>query len=188
MNPSKSQQESETHPTPQLIAPTLSDIKRECMAEPMVFDNVRPDLCGELEQFILMLASNGRSAASINRGGWKSGKDLFPLYERSYPVIAEIAHTIESMIGARSLYSWAMVNRYGSEHPRHQHSGATVMAVYYVTTGDPLVPTRFECKDEMVEVMPHPGRLIVSPGEMWHSVPPYHGETPRITLAVDFRR
>jgi hypothetical protein len=92
--------------------------------------------------------------------------------------------------------AWAMVNRAGSHHPRHQHRIATLSGVYYVTAGSPdaITPTVFECPCDgrgdpyELEVDPHPGRLVVCRGEMWHWVRPYPGELPRITVAFDVRR
>ncbi len=90
------------------------------------------------------------------------------------------------------------MNRGGSQHPRHQHRIATLVGVYYVTAGslDMLTPTIFECPCDPprggpryeLAIEPHPGRLVLCRGEMWHRVPIYAGELPRITIAFDVRR
>src|SRR4029077_11198163 len=102
--------------------------------------------------------------------------------------------------GARSLVGWAMVNRAGSQHPRHQHRMASLTGVYYVAAGnlEAVTPTGFECPCDSrllpgsprfaLEVDPHPGRLVVSRGETWHWVPACVGDQPRITIAFDVRR
>ena len=185
-----------------MVAPAMSPLTQlveSCRAEPVVFDGVRPDLCPALEQVILdrMQSDRGRSTGSLNVGGWKSGEDFFSWPDQA---VQELRQTIVEMIGARSLVAWAMVNRAGSKHPRHQHRIAILSGVYYVATGsqDALTPTIFECpcdsrlakgasKYEM-EVEPHPGRLVICRGETWHRVPAYSGDLPRITIAFDVRR
>ncbi len=174
---------------PSPIAPSPIELKRQSKAEPLVYDHVLPEICPELEEAILILAERGRSSPSLNRGGWKSTDQFLTSYRSQVPAIAAFADCLQQMIGARPTASWAMVNINGSAHRRHQHRGAIVSTVFYVTAGDPLTPTVWECLDKsQMEVVPHPGRLVICPGEMWHHVPTYTGETPRITIAADFRR
>lgn len=170
------------------IAASPIELKRQSKAEPLVFDHVLPEICGELEESIMILAARGRSGPSLNQGGWKSTDTFLASYRAQVPAIAALADYLREMIGAKPTASWAMANANGSHHRRHQHRGAIVSIVYYVTAGDPLTPTIWECQDgSHMEVIPHPGRLVICPGEMWHRVPAYPGETPRITIAADFR-
>lgn len=172
-----------------------TQIAVDCRAEPIVFDGVRPDLCPALEQIILgrMRSDRGRRTGSLNVGGWKSGEDFF---QWSDAPVQELRATIVELLGARSPVAWAMVNRAGSHHPRHQHRVAILSGVYYVTAGSPeaITPTVFECpcdgrpKQSEMEVEPHPGRLVLCRGETWHRVPAYPGDLPRITIAFDVRR
>ena len=172
------------------------NLAAQCSAAPVVFDDVRPELCVALEQVILNRMQNdrGRKTGSLNVGGWKSGEDFF-----AWPDVAvqELRQTIIEMVGGtRSLVAWAMVNRAGSHHPRHQHRIAILSGVYYVAAGsaDAITPTIFECpcdgrpKLQDLEVDPHPGRLVVCLGQTWHAVPKYMGDLPRITIAFDVRR
>jgi hypothetical protein len=158
-------------------------------SRPVVYDGVRPDLCPALEQIILgrMQRARGRKVGSINVGGWKSGEDFFAWPDEAVQTLRE---TIVGMIGARSPVGWTMVNRAGSYHPRHQHPIATLTGIFYVTAGSPeaVTPTVFECEDGDLEVDPHPGRLALFPGTLWHSLPSYPGNLPRITVAFDVRR
>lgn len=168
--------------------PSPVEFKRQAKAEPLVYDHVLPELCPELEEAILRLAERGRSGPSLNKGGWKSTDTFFQSYRSQVPAIATLADYLQQMIGAKPTASWAMVNAHGSEHRRHQHRGAIIMTVFYVTPGDPLTPTIWECQDgSELEVVPHPGRLAISTGEMWHRVQKYMGSAPRITIAADFR-
>lgn len=171
------------------LAPSPVELKRQSKTEPLVYDQVLAKLCPELEEAILILASRGRSGPSLNKGGWKSTDTFLASYRSQVPAIAAMDDYLRQMVGARPTASWAMVNANGSNHKRHQHRGAIVSTVFYVTAGDPLTPTIWECADgSEMEVVPHPGRLVICPGEMWHRVPTYPGETPRITIAADFRR
>jgi hypothetical protein len=152
------------NPLPQLAA--------QCRDQPVVLDGVHPDLCPALEQVILgrMRGDRGRRIGSINVGGWKSGEDFFAWSDAA---VQALRRAIVEVVGAsRPLVGWAMVNRAGSHHPRHQHRVAVLTGVYYVA----------------VEVEPHPGRLAIFRGETWHRLPPYGGESPRITIAFDVRR
>lgn len=166
--------------------PSPWDFRREAMNEPVVFDSVvTPEHCDLLAASILDLSSRQPSARSLNVGGWKSGETLF---ETRDPAIAQYAAMLIAMIGAKPA-AWAMVNRLGSEHKRHNHQNAIVTALLFVHAGDPLVPTIYECADKSeLVVEPHPGRLVICRGDTWHWVPRYDGDAPRITIAADFRQ
>jgi len=177
------------------VTDPLMQLVAQCRDQPLVFDDVHAELCAPLEQIILerMQRDRGRKTGSLNVGGWKSGEDFFAW--RDAPV-QELRQAIVEMVGAKSPVAWAMVNRSGSHHPRHQHRIAILSGVYYVAAGsqDALTPTVFECpcdgrpKQQEMEVEPHPGRLVVCRGETWHRLPPYTGELPRVTIAFDVRR
>lgn len=182
--------------TAQAAAPNLlMQLVAQCREQPIAFDGVRPDLSAPLEQIILarMQGDRGRRTGSLNVGGWKSAEDFFAWTDVA---VQELRQSIVEITGARAPVAWAMVNRAGSHHPRHQHRIATLSGVYYVTAGSPdaITPTVFECPCDgrgdpyELEVDPHPGRLVVCRGEMWHWVRPYPGELPRITVAFDVRR
>ena len=185
-----------------MVAPAmnlLTQIVAQCRDQPIVYDDVRPELCATLEQVILdrMQRDRGRKTGSLNVGGWKSGEDFFSWPD---PAVQELRQSIVELVGARLPVAWAMVNRAGSRHPRHQHRIAILSGVYYVSPGsaDALTPTVFECpcdgrpahgsKRYELEVEPHPGRLVVCRGETWHRLPVYMGDLPRITIAFDVRR
>lgn len=173
-----------------------SQFVAQCRAEPIVLEGVRPDLCPALEQIILgrMQSTRGPKIGSLNVGGWKSGEDFFSWSDSA---VQELRGMIVSLVEARAPIGWAMVNRAGSHHPRHQHRAASLTGIYYVTTGsaEAITPTIFECEGNggrggryELEVEPHPGRLVLFRGETWHRVPIYPGDIPRITVAFDVRR
>jgi len=169
----------------------------EARVEPIVRDGICSELCAQLAQVILdrMQRDRGRKTGSLNVGGWKSTEDFFTWPDAT---VQELRHAIVAEIGVSPI-AWAMVNRDGSHHPRHQHRIAILTGVYYVTVGNEEAPTPtiFECPSDArasrsaryeVEVDPHPGRLVISRGETWHRVLPCVGELPRITIAFDVRR
>lgn len=168
----------------------LAPLIEHCRDEPLVLDNVRPDLCAELEQIILQrMQTERRSTPSLNQGGWKSSETFFTW---PFAAVQELHAAIIDVIGMKvPIVSWVMVNHRGSHHPRHQHAMARLVGVYYVTAGsdDAIVPTVFECAAHgELAVDPHPGRLTLSPGSMYHWVNAYFGDAPRITIAFDVRR
>jgi hypothetical protein len=177
----------------------LPRLAAECRDQPVVFDGVRSDLCPALEQVILgrMQSDRGRRVGSLNVGGWKSGEDFFAWPDAA---VQELRRVLVEVVGERPLVGWTMVNRAGSQHPRHQHRAAVLVGVYYVAPGsaDAITPTVFECPCDgrvvrgkeryELEVEPHPGRLVISRGTAWHRVPVYPGDLPRITVAFDVRR
>jgi hypothetical protein len=177
----------------------LMQLLEGCRSQPIVFDGVRPELCPLLMEIILgrMQHDHGRKVGSINVGGWKSGEDFFAWPDGA---VQELRQAIAEAVGARSLVGWAMVNRAGSQHPRHQHRAAVLTGIYYVAAGsaEAITPTVFECPCDArlmrgtlryeMEVEPHPGRLVVCRGETWHKVPRYPGDLPRVTIAFDVRR
>lgn len=178
---------------------SMMQLVAQCREAPLVFDDVRPELCPALEQIILdrMRHDRGRRTGSLNVGGWKSGEDFFNWRDEA---VQDLRQTIVEAVGAPSPVAWAMVNRAGSHHPRHQHRIAILSGVYYVAAGsaDAITPTIYECPCDArparadqryeLDVEPHPGRLVVCRGSTWHRVPVYSGELPRITIAFDVRR
>lgn len=172
----------------------LMQIVTAAREQPVVYDDVRADLCPQLGQVILdrMTREGGRrSSGSLNVGGWKSGEDFFSWAD---PAVQALRDAIYGMLDVRSMVAWAMVNWGGSRHPRHQHPIASLSLVYYVIPGDPLVPTIYECPcdgrrptSELV-VDPRVGRLVAARGQTWHRVDAYNGDTPRVTIAIDVRR
>ena len=180
-------------PSVPLTTDPLAQLVAECRDQPLVFDGVCAELSAPLTQIILdrMQRDPHRRTGSLNVGGWKSGEDFFTWPDAA---VQDLRQAIVEIVGTRPMVAWAMVNRAGSHHPRHQHRIAILSGVYYVATGDPLTPTIFECpcdgrpKQHELEIEPHPGRLVVCRGEAWHLVPAYPGDLPRITIVFDMRR
>jgi hypothetical protein len=166
------------------------------IADLRVRDQVCPALLPALHDEIIA-HSHGPSYGSKNVGGWKSTEDLFvwqdapALRELGRVLCHDVPEIAELVLGpphgrALPMVGWAMVNRNGSFHRRHCHGGKLV-GVYYVTSGDPAVPTIIETPGGDMMVQPTPGRLAIFPPAFWHSVPVYEGQAPRITIAIEVR-
>jgi len=165
---------------------TRSDRSRVVVERrPIVRDCVRLDLIDPLIDEIVERVDRGRSAPSLNEGGWRSDS----LRGWTGPAVRALLCTLEEMTSATELEAWAMVNWRGSRHPRHIHRGAILAGVYYVRAGDDRTPpTIFEPPHgPEIHVEPLAGRLVVFPGDLYHRVPAYHGDEPRITVAFDVR-
>ena len=167
-----------------------------------IHDDVHPEICEPLRELALDRAARFPSGGSNNIGGWKSDEGFLDLPVQCVRVL--LVHLM-TRLGHRPL-GWAMVNRNGSVHKRHRHGLQYQCGVYYVTPGDPAMPTIFETATHVmaasavlsptqrrpitilpVEVVPVPGRLVLFPGSMWHSVPRYDGTAPRISIAFEVR-
>jgi hypothetical protein len=152
---------------------------------PVVHDEIALDLVDALRTVVLACAGPGAPyPGGANRGGWKSRTDFL---NWQAPVLAQFKERITGVLDGQAIgSSWAIVNKAGSWHGRHRH-GAPTSGLYYVTEGDPKVPTIFEqtdAPDLMVE--PRVGRLVLF-GNLFHYVPKYDGQEPRITIAFDVR-
>jgi hypothetical protein len=164
---------------------TFADLRAQVLKAPLVFTRVAMSLRPLLVETILGLAATRPRFATRNLGGWKSDEAIFD----ASPSLQALRTTISlEFLAGRKPIGWAMVNHSGSEHPRHQHRMATVSGVYYVTAGDPCVPTIFETEAGEVSFDPIPGNLVLFAGEAWHWVPKYMGTEPRITIAFDVHR
>lgn len=156
---------------------------------PEIHDDVLlGDELDDLEDAILMRAKPGAPyPGGANRGGWKSTVDLL-----SWPgLIFSKVKLVLALLLADKRYeprsAWAVVNRNGSYHGRHRH-GVPIMGILFVTSGDPPVPTVFETEHGAnIEVFPKPGRVVLC-SDLYHWVPRYSGELPRIVVAFDGKR
>lgn len=165
-----------------------------------IHDSIRLDLIEDLKSCILELARHQASVGGNNVGGWKSDDAIL---ERKLAPLDALAETLRKDLFAREigvLAAWAMINCNGSYHKRHRHGDRYKVGVYYVSAGNPAVPTIFDIEElrpgtrqgsglvlRRQSVDPVPGRLVVIPGNMWHEVRRYDGEEPRITIPFELR-
>jgi uncharacterized protein (TIGR02466 family) len=114
----------------------------------------------------------------------------------------------ETLRVADELVAWININEAGDYNAQHVHLPSTWSGVYYVETGavpegarphsghlelhDPRGPgidgpgAAFGHQSRIV-VPPEPGLLVIFPGYLAHSVHPYAGTTPRISVAFNTR-
>jgi len=101
--------------------------------------------------------------------------------------------------------AWANLNRHGHYNDSHIHPDADWAVVYYVETGTPepgwerngkieLHDPRTLAKtsslgaygfDRSLLIDPEPGKIVVFPGWMEHSVHPFYGTGDRISIACN---
>lgn len=101
-------------------------------------------------------------------------------------------------------FGWANVNEPGNYNMMHMHPGHHWSLVYYVATGVPQntpVDGKLELRDPApaaqyarvpafpcghpILIGPEPGMMILFPSYIEHTVHPYDGEGPRISIAVN---
>ncbi|WP_373489551.1 TIGR02466 family protein [Blastomonas sp.] len=103
------------------------------------------------------------------------------------------------------LEGWANINGQGAANVQHSHGATYWAAVYFVQAEadgggrlrlhDPRLPAldmhapdlRFaDCQPEQLhEIVPEPGLLVMFPGWLGHSVTSWHGESERISIAIN---
>jgi uncharacterized protein (TIGR02466 family) len=106
------------------------------------------------------------------------------------------------------LEMWANVSPPGASNQMHAHPGCVWSGVYYVDDGggadsgklvlhDPRFPMNRmaapdlvfaadgEMEDMRVEIAPEPGKLVVFPSWLMHSVKPHAGPRERISIALN---
>ncbi|MGH7177178.1 MAG: hypothetical protein ACREJC_07355 [Tepidisphaeraceae bacterium] len=141
----------------------------------------------ELYDAILLRAQCEPSYPSHNRGGWRSDEELLTW---PVPAIEHLRDLVRSAFDEitntrrKKWRAWAIVNRDGSYHGRHKHSGEWT-GIYYVTSGSS--ETVFEFPDRIERVTPEAGLLVISPSSVTHFVETCSDSAPRVTIAFEAR-
>ena len=106
-----------------------------------------------------------------------------------------------------SAHAWGIVMNQGDYSTQHHHADAHWSAVWYADAGDESPPEHpdagcisfsdprgaitpfpaMNLRPSLLNVRPKTGMLIVFPGFMSHTVYPYLGTRPRISVASNFR-
>jgi uncharacterized protein (TIGR02466 family) len=138
-------------------------------------------------------------------------KLLLDEVDRSVQLVSGLPNFLASR-GAQSsnrvaykAYGWANVNESGNYNVLHMHPGNQWSVVYYVATGTPNADLpmngRLELRDprpaaefarmpgftcgQPLLISPAPGLMVVFPAWIEHGVHPYHGDGPRISIAIN---
>jgi len=151
------------------------------------FHNIGIELLDDLQKLILRMSESTGRYPTTNIGGWKSDEKFF---DTPHIAVRRLRHDLERFVVGLNITGWAMVNREGCYHPRHQHTNVLLSGVYYVDPGDPVTPTVFEDSrgEEITPPQIMAGTLVTFPENMWHYVPIYQGTKPRITIVLNAKR
>lgn len=173
-------------------------------------------LNGPLEALIAERQKFDEGVNGSNIGGWQSAHDLLnwtgPHGKRLAEHAAALAtantdHARGELALAWSIDAWANVGAEGAANRAHVHGGAFWSVVYYVRVGegrggelvlhDPRLPgllmhapeLRFKHAGSEVSatVRPRAGLMVMFPAWMSHSVEPWEGSCPRISVAMNIR-
>ena len=173
-------------------------------------------LNAELEAAITARMASDAGVQLSNRGGWQSTHDLTAWAGEAGARVVDhaaalaSAHTMSSRGEAGlgwSIDAWANVGTAGAANRAHVHGGAFWSAVYYVSVGggdggelvlhDPRLPGLLMHAPELhfkgagpelsVPIKPKAGLIILFPAWLSHSVEPWQGDQPRISIAMNIR-
>jgi len=156
---------------------------------------------------VLVLAKPGATTAPVFRGGCGTKVRRIDSWEAA---ASSLVHARALMLAHRTLSrrpvyaddSWASVYRAGDYCMPHSHLRSNVSIVYMLDSGDDddedpmagklcFADPRIEvcCPDEPSRVTRHmipemsPGMMLIFASDYLHSVNPYRGKRPRITLS-----
>ncbi|MFJ1796565.1 putative 2OG-Fe(II) oxygenase [Kitasatospora griseola] len=117
---------------------------------------------------------------------------------RREPLHEAVGADTPSDVRVTALRSWASVYRSGDHHLAHFHPNTAMSAIYYVSSDQPCELELFDPRTNVeffdpgitfagegqtVRVSCLPGTLLLLPGWMKHSVPPYGGNGVRVSIA-----
>ncbi len=169
----------------------------------------------ELARRVLALREKSPGLQRSNIGAWHSestfpndvgepyGSQLGKMFAES------VRAAVESMVEMTGPWPekfridiWANVHERGHSHVPHVHPGCPWTGVYYVATetnaggeivfSDPRTaalmivhPLNPFNTTNMITIAPVAGMMLVFPSFVYHSVRPYEGTTPRISISFD---
>jgi hypothetical protein len=137
---------------------------------------------------ILGREASGGGLKVSNVGGWHSAPDLQAWPDEPVRSLVERIRTALGKVGAQGsrIQAWANVMRKGSFHLAHRHGESAWSGVYYVDPGDgPGGRIQFARGRVTRTILPRVGLILVFPGDLLHSVEPYEGARPRISVAFN---
>ena len=173
------------------------------------------ELNGALEPIILARRQSHPGMRRSNIGGWHSDTGFLGWGGAAAQALAQRvialagAHTTDLLAPEEKhpwlIEAWANVSETGAANAPHSHPGCYWSAVYYVRADegeggelilhDPRMPglamqapdLRFRNAggEQMVKTRPTTGMLILFPSWLIHSVTPWQGTSPRISVAMN---
>lgn len=145
----------------------------------------------QLRDELIQRSQQQPSYPSHNRGGWRSGPDLFTwAFEPARWLQTQVVERLREIgFETHEIVGWGVVNQKGAHHLRHCHSTMYRWSgVYYLDTGS--TATVFEISqdpNQIVRVCPQVNHMVVFPVTAWHSVEPCTDAGYRVTVAFDAR-
>lgn len=121
--------------------------------------------------------------------------DIFPIYDRLFSTFVELAtkHLQFEIAPWSGRNVWLYFNNKDFEcnYGIHNHINKTIVCVYYLNvpeteTDDEGRIIFYNPKEEKIfDLKPKTNDMIVFPGYLKHSVLPYNGEEPRLSLVME---
>ena len=168
----------------------------------------------ELKEIILKKEKEIPTTNKSNQGGWQSEGDFFrwggESIEKLYNLFLKlIEHSTKKLEFLETfpmdfhIYGWANVNRKGHSNIAHIHPMSTWSGTYYVDAGDELDDNKcglFEAFNPNLShlmsffpgllpgeylIKPKTGLMNLFPSYLRHGVRTYHGNNPRICIAIN---
>jgi hypothetical protein len=146
------------------------------------------DLNAALAIIILTREASSPGLTVSNVGGWHSTADFLDWDGSPVRDLRERIAAAAARVGARdfAVHAWANVLRSGDYHDAHRHGEAVWSGVYWVDAGQGLGgELKFAREREAHSVAPRAGLMLIFPGFLLHSVEPYTGSRPRISVAFN---
>ena len=157
----------------------------------------------ELKEIILKKEKEIPTTTKSNQGGWQSEGDFFrwggESIENLYNLFLKLIESstkklefVETIPMDFHIYGWANVNRKGHSNIAHIHPMSTWSGTYYVDAGDELNPNLSHLTAFFpgllpgeYHIKPKTGLMNLFPSYVRHGVRTYHGNNPRICVAVN---
>jgi uncharacterized protein (TIGR02466 family) len=129
------------------------------------------------------------------------GRMFMENVREAFSVVAEAADPLPDTV---SIEAWANVSQRGDSNVAHIHGGCPWSGVYYVASDsgpgirgnlvftDPRTAALMVVHPynpfkgaNSISLAPEPGLMVVFPSFLYHSVEPYQGDGPRISIALN---
>ena len=165
----------------------------------------------KLYKLISNLYSQHAGRSESNKGGWQSENiisELPSFVDKIKPVVKEYMDEIKLNIELDITQVWANINKYKDYNAQHFHLQSNFTGVYFVKgekqTGNLLLHNPFtnfnycwfngklvkiitpnQYNSQVVKIYPQPGKLIVYPSWLQHSVEPNLTNEERVSISFD---
>jgi hypothetical protein len=133
-----------------------------------------------IEDRVLELMQTLKTVNASNQGGWQG-----VIEHHDLPWVEELRNTIETITVKTTRRFWFNVNGPGHYNVWHRHFNDCHAAVLYIKVPENSGSIEFRQGDELAQISPKPGMLLVFPGTLEHRVLPNLSDDVRISLATN---